>query len=253
MTNIAQQKTDYCIALADDALILGQRLSEWCSNAPFLEEELALANVALDMIGRANLFYEYAATIDAAGRSADQLAFGRDCRDYTNLLINELPKGDFAFTMARQFLVDAFNVEFLQKLQRSTDKHIAGVAEKALKESLYHLRRSRAWVVRLGDGTAESHERIQKAFDDLWAYVPELFQVSASEAALLDEGIAVDRSALRPAWDQVIDATLGEGRLQRPDESREISGGRAGIHTEHLGYLLAEMQFLQRTYPNLEW
>ena len=243
----------YALALGDDALILGQRLAEWVSNAPTLEEELALANVALDHIGRARMFYARAAEIAADGRGEDDLAFGRDCRAFTNLLINELPRGDFAFTMVRQFLVDAFNVPFLARLAESADAAFAAIGEKAVKESTYHLRRSRDWVLRLGDGTAESHLRAQCAIDELWGYTPELFEPFAAEARLADAGIAIDRAAVASKWRQTVAATFAEATLQLPAETWRVRGGRDGVHTEHLGYLLAEMQFLQRAYPGQQW
>jgi ring-1,2-phenylacetyl-CoA epoxidase subunit PaaC len=243
----------YALALGDDALILGQRLAEWVSNAPSLEEELALANVALDHIGRARLFLGLAAEIVNDGRDEDALAFGRDCRAFTNLLINELPRGDFAFTMARQFFVDAFNVPFLTALARSRDAAFATIAAKAVKESTYHLRRSRDWMVRLGDGTTESHERMQRAIEGLWRYTPELFYMSAAETRLIAKGIAIDRAALLAQWRCTVAETLAESTLDVPIEAAAILGGRDGVHTEHLGYLLAEMQFMQRAYPGQRW
>ncbi|MCW8194757.1 phenylacetate-CoA oxygenase subunit PaaC [Proteobacteria bacterium 005FR1] len=248
-----QHLAEYCISLADDALVLGQRLSQWVAKAPWLEEELALANVALDLVGRAKMLYEYAARVEGGERSADDIAFLRDTREYRNLLIAELPVGDFAFTMARQLMVDAFNVEYLKRLQTSSDSELGAIAAKAIKESEYHLRRSHGWVLRLGDGTDESHARIQQAFDELWAYAPELFEISDCELALLGEAVSVDRRELHSAWDKTVSAVLEEATLQRPDDARAIRGGRQGIHTEHLGHLLAEMQFLQRAYPGLEW
>ena len=243
----------YLIGLADDALTLGHRLSEWCSNAPYLEEDLALTNVALDFIGRARMLYSHAAETEGKGRSEDDIAYLRDCREYTNLLIYELPIGDFADTMARQFLVDVFDVAFFGALTRSADETLAAIAAKAIKESRYHLRRSQDWVVRLGDGTPESHQRIQRGFDRVWGYSHELFTMNAAEQNLADAGIAVDRAALKNAWDQQVDAVLGEATLTRPAGDWSVQGGRDGIHTEHLGYLLAEMQFMQRAYPGLQW
>lgn len=244
---------NYAIGLADDALTLGHRLSEWCSNGPFLEEDLALANVALDFIGRARMLYSYAAGIEGKGRNEDDIAYQRDCREYTNLLICELPIGDFADTMARQLLVDAFDVEFFAALTGSADETLAAIAAKAIKESRYHLRRSRDWVIRLGDGTAESHQRMQRGFDRVWGYSHELFAMNAAEQGLADGGIAVDRSSLHSAWDKTVNAVLVEATLARPPGDWSVQGGRAGIHTEHLGYLLAELQFMQRAYPGLQW
>jgi len=243
----------YCTALGDDSLVLGHRLSEWCRNGPFLEEDLALTNVSLDFIGRARMFYAHAAELEGKNRSEDDIAYLRDCREYRNLLINELPIGDLAFTMARQLLVDVFDMGFFTALEQSRDAMLAAIAAKAVKESRYHLRRSEDWVKRLGDGTEESHDRIQRAFDQLWAYVPELFQMSDDERRLLDAGIAVDRSALEENWQTTVHAILKEATLEIPEDENAIAGGRDGIHTEHLGYLLAEMQSLQRSYPGLQW
>jgi ring-1,2-phenylacetyl-CoA epoxidase subunit PaaC len=243
----------YSIALGDDALILGQRIAEWVSNAPSLEEELALGNVGLDHIGRARLFYSYAVALARDGRDEDDLAFRRDCRDFTNLLINELPRGDFAFTMTRQFLLDAFNVPFLTALADAGEPDFAAIGAKAVKESTYHLRRSRDWMLRLGDGTAESHERTQRALDELWGYTRELFEPSAGEARLAAAGLVPDRAGLEGGWRDTVEQTLAEATLTRPENTWSVRGGRTGIHTEHLGYLLAEMQFLQRAYPGQRW
>jgi ring-1,2-phenylacetyl-CoA epoxidase subunit PaaC len=253
MIDRRQKLFDFVVAQADDAMVLGQRLSEWCSNAPYLEEDLALTNVALDYVGRAKMFYDYASTLSNENKSADDIAFMRDGRDYRNLLIMELPIGDFAFSMARQLLVDIFNIEYMTRMQSSSDSQIAAIAGKAIKESRYHLRRSHEWVVRLGDGTLESHERTQKAIDELWGYVDELFATTDSETALVKEGVAVDRSLLRDNWNKQIDAVLKEATLSRPGVNWSVKGGRQGIHTEHLGHMLAEMQFMQRAYPGLEW
>lgn len=253
MSNTRQELYDFVVAQADDAMVLGQRLSEWCSNAPYLEEDLALTNVALDYVGRAKMFYEYASRLDGGKKSADDIAFMRDGRDYCNLIIMELPIGDFAFSMARQFLVDVFNVEYMTLLQNSKDSEIAAIAGKAVKESRYHLRRSHEWVVRLGDGTEESHGRTQKAIDELWGYIDELFMTTDSELVLVKEGVAVDRALLADTWNKQVDAVLIEATLHRPGVDWSVTGGRQGIHTEHFGHMLAEMQFLQRAYPGLEW
>ena len=248
-----QDLVNYAIALGDDSLTLGHRLSEWSSNAPFLEEDLALSNVALDFIGRAKMFYTYAGEAEGAGRSEDDLAFLRDCRDYRNLLICELPIGDFADTMARQFVIDVYEVDFYTALMKSTDATLAAIAAKAIKESRYHLRRSEEWVKRLGDGTEESHQRMQRAIDDVWGYTHELFEVDEKEQGLIDAGVAVDRPALKATWERQVQEVLTQASLEAPDDQWSIRGGRAGMHTEHLGYLLAELQFMQRAYPGLEW
>ena len=244
---------DYSTALGDDSVVLGHRLSEWCRNGPFLEEDLALTNVSLDFIGRARMFYSYAAELEDKGRSEDDIAYLRDCREYRNLLINELPNGDFAFTMARQFLIDVYDMSFFTELAHSKDPMLAAIAAKAVKESRYHLRRSEDWIKRLGDGTEESHERVQNAFNQLWGYWPEMFAMSDDEQQLLEAGIAVDRSALRSDWESTVHTVMQEATLDIPTENWAIGGGRDGIHTEHLGFLLAEMQFLQRTYPGQQW
>ena len=253
-SNVSKQDlVNYAIALGDDSLTLGHRLSEWSSNAPFLEEDLALSNVALDFIGRAKMFYTYAGEAEGAGRSEDDFAYLRDCRDYRNLLICELPIGDFADTMARQFLIDVYEVSFYTALMESADETLAAIAAKAIKESRYHLRRSKEWVKRLGDGTEESHQRIQRAFDNVWGYTDELFEVDEAEQGLINAGIAVDRPALKAGWERQVQAVLTEATLEAPDDQWSIRGGRDGMHTEHLGYLLAELQFMQRAYPGLEW
>jgi ring-1,2-phenylacetyl-CoA epoxidase subunit PaaC len=251
----AQNKAllNYCVALGDDSLMLGHRLSEWCSNGPFLEEDLALTNVALDFIGRARMFYTYAAEVEGRGRSEDDFAYLRDCREYRNFLINELPNGDFAFTMARQLMVDAYDICFFSSLMQSKDPTLAAIAAKAIKESRYHLRRSEDWIRRLGDGTEESHERTQNAFNQLWGYAAEMFEMADDEKQLVQSGIAVDRHALRADWTATMHAVLKQATLDIPADDWSIGGGRDGIHTEHLGYLLAELQFLQRAYPGQQW
>lgn len=243
----------YAVRLGDDALVLGHRLSEWSSNAPFLEEDLALSNVALDYIGRARMFYTYAGQLRDDGTTEDDYAYLRDCRDYYNLLIHELPRGDFAFSMARQYLVDVFNLGFLQQLQKSGDESLAAIAGKAVKESTYHLRRSTDWMMRLGQGTDESLRRLQHAVVELWGFTPELFAMDELEVGLLEQGIAVDRAALREGWEQQVRATLEAVGVTIPEPDWQVDGGRRGVHTEHLGHLLTELQFVQRAYPGLEW
>lgn len=253
MSKQAEALVNYCIALGDDSLILGHRLSEWCRNGPFLEEDLALTNVALDFIGRARMFYCHAAELEDRGRSEDDIAYLRDCRQYRNFLIHELPIGDFAFTMARQLMVDTFDVHFYEELQTSSDPTLAAIAAKAIKESRYHLRRSQDWIKRLGDGTEESHTRVQNAFDRLWAYAAEMFEMTDDELRLNETGIAVNRAALKDNWTSSISDILKQATLKIPLEQWTIGGGRDGIHSEHLGFILAEMQFLQRSYPGQQW
>jgi ring-1,2-phenylacetyl-CoA epoxidase subunit PaaC len=250
---IANPVEAYAVRLGDDALVLGHRLSEWASNAPFLEEELALANTALDYIGRARMFYSYAAQLRNDGTTEDHYAYLRDCRDYTNLLIHELPRGDFAFTMARQFMLDVFNLAYLGQLQGSGDAALAGIAGKAVKESTYHLRRSEDWMVRLGQGTQESLQRLQHAVEELWGFTPELFGMDELESALAQQGVAVDRATLRADWERKVRATLEAAGATIPEPSWQVDGGRLGVHTEHLGHLLSDLQFLQRAYPGLAW
>lgn len=252
---ISREETiaEFVLGLGDDSLVLGQRLSEWCGKAPFLEEDIAIANVALDYLGRAEKFYCYVSELEGGRRSVDEIAFLRDSRAYRNLLIFELPVGDFARTMARQLMVDAFHLPYLKRLSRSTDERIAGIAAEAVKESRYHLQRSREWVLRLGGGTGESRGRIQRAFDALWGYGPEMFEMSRHEKALLESGVSVDRSAMTAKWRSSVKDLLGQAGLRVPEQDWSIAGGRAGVHTEHHGYLLAEMQYMQRAYPGLRW
>lgn len=249
----ANPVSQYTLRLGDDALILGHRLSEWCSRGPFLEEDLALTNVSLDYIGRARMFYGYAAELSDGERSEDDFAYLRDCREFSNLLIHELPRGDFAFTMARQFLVDVHSVAFMTALQSSSNTTLAAIAGKALKESRYHLRRSSDWILRLGGGTQESHKRLQHAVDELWGFTPEMFEMDTLEQALADDGVAVDLAQLQQPWDKEVRNTLAAADIVVPEENWQVSGGRQGKHTEWLGHLLSELQFVQRAYPGLEW
>lgn len=243
----------YATRLGDDALILGQRLGEWCGHAPSLEIDLALANFGLDLIGQAQHFLGYAGEVEGQGRDADKLAFRRDVMDFTNCLLVEQPNGDFAQTIARQFFFSAWQELLLGALTASADETLAAVAKKAVKEVAYHARFSGEWVVRLGDGTDESRERMVKGLDWMWRFTDELFQMDEVDQRLLEAGIAVDKAALRAAWDARIDAVLAEATLDRPAPRRATVGGRVGRHSEHLGHLLSEMQFLQRAYPDQVW
>jgi ring-1,2-phenylacetyl-CoA epoxidase subunit PaaC len=244
---------EYLLRLGDNCLILGHRLSEWCGHGPVLEEDIALANVALDLLGQAKLWLDLAAEVEGRGRNADQLAFLRDVREFRNALLLEQRNGDFAFTMVRQFFFDAWHHKLLQALAGSTDPRLAEVAAKAVKEAAYHLERSRDWIIRLGDGTEESHRRAQKAVDILWPYTGELFEADQVEQTLAERGAAPDPTGLRQTWRDLVDATLAEATLTRPESGWMQRGGRTGLHSEHLGYLLAEMQFLQRAYPGATW
>ena len=244
---------NYAVALADDALVLGHRLSEWSGQGPLLEEDIALSNLALDLIGQARLFYAYAGEIEGSGRDEDALAYRRDEHDFANVLLVEQPNGDFAATMVRQLIYAAFMHPFFQALARSRDIRLAEIGAKAEKEMAYHLRHAAEWVIRLGDGTEESRARAAAALDDLWAYTGELFAMDAAERTLAADGIAVDRAALKPQWQATIGRVLREATLETPPDGWMQGGGRAGRHTEHLGHLLAEMQVLHRAYPGAVW
>jgi ring-1,2-phenylacetyl-CoA epoxidase subunit PaaC len=248
---------EYLLILADSDLILAQRLGEWVGHGPVLEEDIALTNVGLDLLGQARLWYAYAGEIEARfaarGRSEDELAFLRDSSEFRNLLLVEQPNGDYAQTMARQFYFDTWNQLLLIGLARSQDPRVAGIAAKALKEVRYHAERSSDWVIRLGDGTDESHARMQAAIDDLWMYTGEMFDADDTELALATEGIASDVRSLAPPWREVVGTVLAEATLTVPGEASMQRGGKRGVHTEHFGHLLAEMQFLQRAYPNAQW
>ncbi len=243
----------YAIRLGDDALILGQRISEWVSNGPFLEEDIAYGNVALDFLGRARMFYGYAGELAADGRGEDDFAYRRNEREFTNLLIHELPRGDFAFSQVRQLFIDLYNTAFLERLAKSRDPRLAGIAAKAVKETRYHLRRSREWVLRLGDGTEESHGRAQRAVDELWGYTHELFDTDSLERRLAEEGVGVDNSSLRGGWLIGVHSILEQATLQVPEDGWAVRGGRQGYHTESLGHLLTELQYIHRCYPGCSW
>jgi ring-1,2-phenylacetyl-CoA epoxidase subunit PaaC len=244
---------DYLLALADDALVLGHRLSEWSNLAPMLEEDIAISNLALDLFGQARLYYAYAAEIEGKGRGEDGMAYLRDEHAYRNALLLEQPNGDFAAAMVRQLLYAAFMHPYLQALQKSADVRLAEIAAKAVKEMAYHLRHAAEWVIRLGDGTQESHARIAAALDELWTYSGELFEMDEGEQALAQQAIAVDRETVRPAWSATIDRVLVEATLKRPPDRWMQSGGRKGRHSEHLGHVLAEMQVLHRAHPGATW
>lgn len=241
----------FALRRADDALVLGHRLSEWCGYAPTLEEDLALANIGLDLLGQARNLYQLVAEAEGAGRTEDDLAYRRDDRQYRNLLLLEQPNGDFAQTIARGFLYAAFAGPWWRALAASTHPVLAAIAAKAEKESAYHLRHTAEWLIRLGDGTAESHRRAQAALDRLWPYAGEMFE--PEDAGLVAQGIVPDPPTLHPAWDQQVDEVLAEATLTRPQRLQHQRGGRAGQHTEHLSRLLAEMQVLPRTYPGATW
>jgi ring-1,2-phenylacetyl-CoA epoxidase subunit PaaC len=244
------------LRLGDDRLVLGHRLSEWCGHAPILEEDIALANVALDLLGQATLFLRRAGEVEGKGRDEDALAYFREAVEFRNCLLVEQPNGDFAFTIARQFLFDVHAVVMLDALSRSTSPELAALGAKALKEAKYHVRHSGEWMLKLGDGTDESHRRVQRALDELWRFTPELFVADDVAARLAAQGIAPDLPALRTQWASIVRDVVGRATLTLPHDvshSPHLRGGRAGMHSEHLGHLLAEMQIVARTHPGATW
>lgn len=243
----------YLLRLGDNGLVLGHRLSEWCGHAPELEEDLALANTALDLIGQAQLWLSLAAAYKGKDCDADTLAYRRDVAQFHNVLLVEQPNGDYAETMARQLYFDAWHYILLENLSMSRNSDIADIAGKAVKEARYHIERSRRWVICLGDGTAESHMRMQKAVNNLWMYTGELFENDEIDRQMMETAEGTDMSQLRDSWLNCIKTTLKEATLTVPNSSWMQSGGKTGTHSEHLGYLLAEMQYLQRAYPDACW
>jgi len=244
---------EYLLRLGDDSLILGQRLSEWCGHAPSVEVDLSLANMALDLIGQATFFLNAAGEAEGKGRDGDALAFRRDVLDFRNCLLVEQPNGDFAQTMARQLLFSTWQKMLFDRLAGSSDETIAAVAEKAVKEVAYHQELASDWVIRLGDGTDESRRRMAEGLDWMWRFIPELFEMDEVARAAVRCGIGVDVSSFREDYDVRIRAVLAEATLEAPRDQRPILGGRRGHHSEHLGHILAPMQFLQRTYPDATW
>jgi ring-1,2-phenylacetyl-CoA epoxidase subunit PaaC len=243
----------YALRRADDALILGHRLSEWCGHAPMMEEDMALANMGLDLLGQARELYSYAAKVEGKGNDEDKFAYLRDVRQYRNLLLLEQPNRDFARTITRQFFYAAFADLYWRAMMKSRDATLAAIAAKSEKESAYHVRHSSEWVIRLGDGTEESHRRAQTAVDDLGAYTGEMFEADDGERGLIDAGIAVDPAALRPRWMETVSNVLREATLVLPKSDWMQQGGRSGRHSEHLGHLLSELQSMQRTFPGVTW
>lgn len=241
------------VRLADDHLILGHRLSEWCGHAPMLEEDLAMPNIALDLIGQARNLYTYAGEVEGKGRDEDQLAYLRLERDYQNLLMCERPNGDFAHTMLRQLFFACFMETYWQEVLTSPDETLRGIAGKAIKETAYHVRHTGEWVIRLGDGTEESSRRTREALDDLTPYLPEFFESDEVTKVLSDDGILPNPASLQQRWLDRISPIFTEALLTVPDLAPAQTGGRSGIHTEDMGFLLADLQYLQRTYPGLTW
>jgi ring-1,2-phenylacetyl-CoA epoxidase subunit PaaC len=252
-TPAANPLFEFVVRLADDRLVLGHRLSEWCGHAPILEEDIALANVALDFIGQASAMLALAGKIEGTGRDEDALAYFRDERHFRNCLLAEQPNGDFAATIVRQFLFDAWSVLYLDALAKCGRADLAALAAKALKEDSYHLRHSSQWMLRLGDGTPESRERAQRALNDLWRFTGELFEFDAVDAAVARQGIAVDLGAIRARWHEVVADVVRRATLTIPAGNPVATGGRTGRHTEHLGHMIAEMQIVARSHPGAAW
>jgi len=245
--------SSYVLQLADDALILGHRNSEWCGHGPILEQDIAITNISLDLIGQARNFYQYAATLQGEGATEDTLAYQRTERNFFNCLLVEQPNGDWAQTILRQFFFSTYQYLLYNQLQHSKDEQLAAIAAKALKEVTYHVRWSSEWVIRLGDGTEESHERMLHALEELNMYTGEMFVPVAYESSIAAQGIGVDVTVLQEAWTQKVSQVLEEATLPLPQKTFQQTGGKTGRHSEHLGYILAELQFMQKTYPGCEW
>ena len=243
----------YVLRQADNSMILCQRLCQWVAKGPELEEDIALTNIGLDMIGQARSLYQYAAKLSDEEINEDDLAFMRDEREWTNFLLLEQPNGNFADTIARQYFYDVWHLAFLEQLIESKDETLAAVAAKSVKEARYHLRHSSAWVKRLGDGTEISKQRMQAAIDEMWQFTPELFESDELDQRLLADGIAANLAEVEKRWHSHVSATLSEATLNQPEQAFLMSGGRQGLHTQHMGYLLAEMQILPRSMPGCEW
>ncbi len=253
MMKMEDIKYKYVIQQADNSLILGQRLAEWCGHGPVLEQDIAMTNISLDLIGQARLLYQYAAELQGEGKSEDDLAYLRDGWDFRNVLLVEQPNGDFAQTIVRQFFYDAFSSFYHETLMQSSDERLASIAAKSHKESRYHVKWSSDWVLRLGDGTEESHHKIQEAVNTLWNYKDEIVTPSEVDEKAQEAGWGVDLSEIRSKRDDLINKTLAEATLEIPEGGYSHSGGKEGRHSEHLGYILADLQFLQRAYPGQEW
>lgn len=254
---MSAQLLDYTLHLADNALVLGHRNSEWTGHGPILEQDIALSNIALDLVGQARNFYQYAAQLKNDGATEDTLAYLRDSHEFKNCVLVEQPNGDWGKTILRQFFFSVYQFYLYQQLQNSSDETVASVAEKAYKEVTYHVRWSSEWVIRLGDGTEESHRRMNLALDELWNFTDELFKPAGYESETVLNGAGVDLSLIKPQWDQNVQATFKEATLSIPQQNASMMNGirigKEGQHTEHLAHLLAEMQALQRAYPNCDW
>lgn len=250
---MSNAKLDYVLHLADNALILGQRLGEWCGHGPVLEQDIALTNIALDQIGQARYFYQYAAEIDQKGQTEDHYAYFRNEREFKNLLLLELPNGDWAHTMVRQFFYDTYAMLLYTQMTHSMDEGLRSIASKAVKEVTYHLKFSSEWVIRMGDGTEESRNRTLKAVNALWEYTGELFEPAAYETEMINLNLAPDMKSLKNEWLRQIQSVLSEATLELPGDNWFQSGGKTGRHTENLGYILTDLQYIQRSMPGLNW
>ena len=243
----------YCLRLGDNSLILSHRLSQTCATAPFLEEDVALSNIALDLLGQASAFYKYAVELEDKGRTEDDLAYHRNERDYFNFQLAEYPNTDFAYIIVRQFLADAFYYHLYQQLSSSKDEKLAAIAAKSLKEVTYHLRHSGQWMIRLGNGTEESKRRVQNAVNDLWTYTQEMFEADSIDEILLEDGIAADLKTVKKSWDEVVADLFKKSAIKTPDCGYFVTGSKQGIHSENFGHMLSDMQYLQRAYPDAKW
>lgn len=247
------QEIEYLLRIADSSLVMGQRLAEWCGHGPILEEDIAMTNMSLDLIGQARILYAQIAELEGEGRDEDFYAYRRDVFDFRNVLLCEQPNGDFAITMARQFYFSAFLVPFYHALTSSSNDSLAAFAAKSLKEVNYHLKHTRDWVIRLGDGTKESHERMQTAIDALWMYTGEMMEEDNLDLLAKESGLGTDLCLIAESWNKMVSSTLVEATLTQPESTWMQSGGKRGIHSEHLGFILAELQFLPRAYPDAKW
>ncbi|MDB4656206.1 phenylacetate-CoA oxygenase subunit PaaC [Flavobacteriales bacterium] len=243
----------YLLRLGDNAAILGHRLSEWCGHGPELEEDIAIINTALDLLGHARSFYTYAGEVEGKGRTEDDLAYLRKEREYSNALITETANGHYGDTIARQFLFDQFNYLLFSELVHSKDETVAGVSAKAVKEIRYHLRRSTEWTLRLGDGTEESHDKIQQSFNELWSFTADMFAQDESDEVVVAAGIGPDLNSIYPVWREKVKTVLTEATLENPEDGWMQSGSKKGEHTEHLGHILSDLQYMQRAYPGAQW
>lgn len=248
-----QNLYNYILGIADNTLILAQRMGELCGHGPILETDIALTNISLDLLGQTRSYYQYAAKISDEDKTEDDIAFSRLERDYKNVLLVEQPNTHFGFVIGRQFLFDVYHLHLMEKLQNSPDETLAAIAKKGIKEVSYHKRFSGDWVKRLGDGTSESNEKMQEAIDALWRFTEELFDLTDSDKAMIEEGVGIDVSKMKEGYYKEVSELLTEAKLTTPPRKYFTRGGKNGIHSEHMGYLLADLQYMQRTYPDMKW